>query len=143
MNSNKDLDAIIAFKTKTEILFHPIDNYEPMQIEDKIKRYIQTKLEQYAIKATIIDIVLVGSRCRGLETEYSDLDFVVEFSTEEREDVLFSILNEDCIHFNDIPVDINPITAQRTGTLSTYLPKVEEYLSKKKEALEPELLELE
>ena len=144
MNSNKDqLDSILAFKAKTETLFHPIDNCTSIQIEEKIKRYIQTKLDQYAIKATIVDIALIGSRCRGFETEYSDLDFAVEFLTKEREDVLFSILNEDCICFNDISIDINPITAQRTGTLSSYLLNAEDYLSKKKEDLDSELLEME
>ncbi len=53
---------------------------------------------------------------------------VVELSTNEREDDLFNTFNEDGLHIGGIKVDINPITEQRTGSLETYLPQVEEYL---------------
>ena len=35
-------------------------------------------------------------------------------------------------------MDINPITAQRTGSLETYLPQVEDYLEGVREAREKE-----
>ena len=56
--------------------------------------------------AVIVDAVVVGSRCRGLE----------------REDTLFDAFNADGLHIGGVRVDINPITAQRTGTLESYLP---------------------
>lgn len=80
------------------------------------------------LHAQIVDAAVVGSRCRGLEREGSDLDVVVELSTNEREDDLFNTFNEDGLHIGGIKVDINPITEQRTGSLETYLPQVEEYL---------------
>lgn len=46
----------------------------------------------------------------------------------KREDDLFNAFNEDGLHIGEVKVDINPITAQRTGTLETYLPQAEEYL---------------
>lgn len=61
---------------------------------------------------------------------------VVELSTQEREDDLFNAFNEDGLHIGDVRVDINPITAQRTGTLETYLPQAEEYLAGVKAARE-------
>ena len=81
-------------------------------------------------------MAVVGSRCRGLEQEGSDLDVVVELSTSEREDVLFDTFNGDALHIGGVKVDINPITAQRTGTLETYLPQVEDYLEGVREARE-------
>ncbi|MBO5485765.1 MAG: DUF4316 domain-containing protein, partial [Eubacterium sp.] len=89
--------------------------------------------------ATIIDAVVVGSRCRGLEKDSSDLDVVVELSTKERENDLFNAFNEDGLHIGDVRVDINPITAQRTGTLETYLPQAEEYLENIRQEREQEL----
>ena len=64
---------------------------------------------------------------------------VVELSTSEREDDLFHIFNEDGLHIGSVKVDINPITSQRTGTLETYLPQVEDYLVGVKEAREQEI----
>lgn len=69
-----------------------------------------------------------------MEKDSSDLDVVVELSTNEREDDLFNAFNEDGLHIGEVKVDINPITAQRTGTLETYLPQAEEYL----ESIRPE-----
>ena len=75
-----------------------------------------------------MDVAVTGSRCRGLEREGSDLDVVVELSTSKHEDVLFDTLNGDALHIGEVKVDINPITAQRTGTLEIYLPQVKDYL---------------
>ena len=40
--------------------------------------------------------------CRGLERDSSDLDVVVELSTNEREDDLFNVFNEDGLHIGDV-----------------------------------------
>ncbi len=50
--------------------------------------------------------------------------------------VLFDTFNGDALHIGGVKVDINPITAQRTGTLETYLPQVEDYLEGVREARE-------
>ena len=100
---------------------------------------MQAKIDEYDIDATIIDAVVVGSRCRGLEKDSSDLDVVVELSTNEREDDLFNAFNEDGLHIGEVKVDINPITAQRTGTLETYLPQAEKYLESIRQEREQEL----
>jgi predicted nucleotidyltransferase len=63
-----------------------------------------------------------------LEREGSDLDVAVELDTNEREDFLFDTFNENELHIGGVKVDINPITAHRTGSLETYLPQVEDYL---------------
>ena len=120
--------VVADFKAKTGELFHDISEMNPEEIEETVKCHVQAKIEEYDINATIVDVAVTGSRCRGLEHEGSDLDVVVELSTAEREDDLFNAFNEDGLHIGDVKVDINPITAQRTGTLESYLPQVEEYL---------------
>ena len=131
---NQESSIITDFRAKTNEVFHDISEMNPAEIEETIKCHVQAKIDEYDIDATIIDAVVVGSRCRGLEKDSSDLDVVVELSTNEREDDLFNAFNEDGLHIGEVKVDINPITAQRTGTLETYLPQAEEYL----ESIRPE-----
>ncbi len=121
-------NVVENFKAKTNELFHEISEMNPAEIEETVKCHVQAQLDEYGIDAEIVDVAVVGSHCRGLEQEGSDLDVVVELSTSEREDVLFDTFNGDALHIGGVKVDINPITAQRTGTLETYLPQVEDYL---------------
>ena len=136
---NQESSIITDFRAKTNEVFHDISEMNPAEIEETIKCHVQAKIDEYDIDATIIDAVVVGSRCRGLEKDSSDLDVVVELSTNEREDDLFNVFNEDGLHIGDVRVDINPITAQRTGTLETYLPQAEEYLESIRQEREQEL----
>ena len=136
---NQESNIITDFRAKTNEVFHNISEMNPAEIEETIKCHVQAKIDEYDIDATIIDAVVVGSRCRGLEKESSDLDVVVELSTNEREDDLFNTFNEDGLHIGEVKVDINPITAQRTGTLETYLPRAEEYLEIIRQEREQEL----
>ncbi|NBI93117.1 DUF4316 domain-containing protein [Lachnospiraceae bacterium] len=136
-------NVVENFKAKTNELFHEISEMNPAEIEETVKRHVQAKIDEYVIQAEIIDVAVVGSRSRGLELEGSDLDVVVEFSTNEREDDLFNAFNnDDGIYIGGIKVDINPITAQRTGTLENYLPQVEDYLEGVREAREKEPVSL-
>ena len=130
--------VVADFKAKTGELFHDISEMNPEEIEEAVKCHVQAKIEEYDINATIVDVAVTGSRCRGLEHEGSDLDVVVELSTAEREDDLFNAFNEDGLHIGEVKVDINPITAQRTGTLESYLPQVEEYLEGVRQVREQE-----
>ena len=139
VQKNQESNIITDFRAKTNAVFHDISEMNPTEIEETIKCHVQAKIDEYDIDATIIDAVVVGSRCRGLEKDSSDLDVVVELSTNEREDDLFNAFNEDGLHIGDVRVDINPITAQRTGTLETYLPQAEEYLESIRQEREQEL----
>lgn len=136
---NQESSIIADFRAKTNEMFHDISEMNPAEIEETIKCHVQAKIDEYDIDATIIDAVVVGSRCRGLEKDSSDLDVVVELSTNEREDDLFNAFNEDGLHIGEVKVDINPITAQRTGTLETYLPQAEKYLESIRQEREQEL----
>ena len=131
-------NVVENFKAKTNELFHEISEMNPAEIEETVKCHVQAQLDEHGIDAEIVNVAVVGSRCRGLEREGSDLDVAVELSTNEREDVLFDTFNGDGLHIGGVKVDINPITAQRTGSLETYLPQVEDYLEGVREAREKE-----
>lgn len=136
---NQENSIIADFREKTNELFHDISEMNPAEIEETVKCHVQAKIDEYGIDATIVDAVIIGSRCRGLERDSSDLDVVVEFSTNEREDDLYNAFNEDGLHIGDVKVDINPITAQRTGKLEKYLPQAESYLESIRQEREQEL----
>lgn len=136
---NQESSIIADFREKTNELFHDISEMNPAEIEETVKCHVQAKIDEYGIDATIVDAVIIGSRCRGLERDSSDLDVVVEFSTNEREDDLYNAFNEDGLHIGDVKVDINPITAQRTGKLENYLPQAESYLESIRQEREQEL----
>ena len=126
------------FKAKTGEMFHDIEGQSAEDVEQTVHAYIKAKLEEYDIPVEIVDVVVAGSRCRGLEQEGSDLDVVVEYRGREHEDDLFNAFNEDGLMIGGVKVDINPITEGKTGTLATYLPGVESYLAEKREAMQNE-----
>ncbi len=124
-------NVVADFRAKTEELFHSLDGQSAEDIEKTVYAYVQSQIDEYGLDAKIVDVVVAGSRCRGMEQENSDLDVVVEYTGSTREDDLFNMLHEDSIYIAGIRVDINPITEGRTGTLETYLPEVETYLQEK------------
>lgn len=127
-----EADRVVAdFKAKTEELFNGINGQTQDDIEQTVWAYLQSKIDEYEIDVELVDVVVSGSRCRGLEKAGSDLDMVVEYKGREHEDDLFNAFNEDGLMIGDIKVDINPITEGKTGTLATYLPGVESYLAEK------------
>ena len=124
-------DIVEEFRSKTDELFHEVDGQSAGDIEKMVAAYVQEKIEEEMLDAEIVDVVLSGSRCRGLEKKGSDLDVVVEYKGLVREDDFFNMLHEEDYEICGIKVDINPITEGKTGKLETYLPGVEEYLREK------------
>ena len=129
---------IYDFKAKTGEMFHKIEGQSAEDVEQTVHAHIKAKLEEYDISAEIVDVVVSGSRCRGLEQNGSDLDVVVEYKGREKEDDLFNAFNEDGLMIGGVKVDINPITEGKTGTLAAYLPGVESYLEEKRKAMQKE-----
>lgn len=46
------------------------------------------------------NVIISGSRCRGLESKNSDIDIVVEYKGSEHEDTPFNAFNEDGLMFH-------------------------------------------
>ena len=122
------------YKNKTDELYNPIYKETPEEVEKAVRWWIEERLSDEWIDAKIIDLALAWSRSRWLENKNSDLDIVVEFEDNGvREDDLFDILNDEKFEYEWVEVDINPIVAGKSGTLSEYLNKAEEYLNNKSE----------
>ncbi len=124
-------DIVSEFQSKTEKLFHKVDGQSAEDIEELVAAYVQNKIDEEILDADIVDVIVSGSRCRGLEKKNSDLDVVVEFKGSIRGDDLFNVLHEDGFEIAGIKIDINPITEEKSGNLENYLPGVEAYLREK------------
>ena len=133
-----DQEVVADFRAKTEELFDPkpLDGMTPATIEEAVREKVIQIAEDYGLDVTVEDVIVSGSRCRGLENAESDLDVVVSYSGSEREDDLFNTLKDEHMYFGKVELDINPINAAETGTLAQYLPGVEKHLEEKAEKME-------
>lgn len=107
-----------------------LENYSKDEIKNIANDYIKQKLEENNLyDVDVKGIEIHGSRGRGTAKTNSDLDVVVEYEGDVREDTLFNILNdvEDKLEIEGIKVDINPITENDTGTLKDYMKRSNEY----------------
>lgn len=91
----------------------------------------QPKIIENDLDAQVENVIISGSRCRGIEKNGSDLDVVVDYKGTIREDDFFNILHEDGFTIAGIVVDINPITEDKTGLLAEYLESAEQFLKEK------------
>lgn len=125
-----DREQIENFKAETEKCFHKIDGMDASEIEQTVREYIVQKLAEWGVDAELLGLAVIGSRCRGVERDSSDLDVVAEYWGGIREDDLFGILHEDGLQIGGVEVDINPIKEAKTGTLASYLTKAQEYMDR-------------
>ena len=127
-----DAAVISAFKDKTKEMFHELGSLDPDSIEADVRNLVQGIINDYNLDVTIEDVVVSGSRCRGMESEGSDLDVVLYYSGSEKEDSLFNTLHEGGnIIMGGVVLDINPVSQEQRGSLSEYLTEVETYLAQK------------
>ena len=94
------------------------------EIAEAIQADLELICREYEIPVTLKNIVVYGSRSKGYEHEGSDLDILVEYEGDFREDELFALFHdsEEPLQYHGIPVDVNPIRAEESGTIRTYLP---------------------
>lgn len=121
------------FRNKTLQYFKQIDGYTAEEIEEYVKSEIETFLEENEItEVKIKEVVLYGSRSRGVENDQSDIDVLVYYeSPSVREDALFNWIGELNLSIGSLPLDINPIREQETGLLADYLARAEKYMEEK------------
>lgn len=106
-----------------------LENYSRGQIKEMVREHVARVLADASFDVEVLDIEIHGSRARGDAKNESDLDVVVEYKGAEKEDGLFNVLNDedDALFIDGIKVDINPIRAEESGTMSDYLKRSEAY----------------
>ncbi len=102
-----------------------LEGYSREDILDRVQEHFEYLLEDTDIDAQIVDMRVIGSRANGTASKGSDLDVLLEYKGSAREDGLFNILNnvDDKLYIDGIPVDINPITEGKSGTIAQFLAR--------------------
>lgn len=102
-------------------------------IEETVLCYAQAKLEEAGYEdITLLAARVYGSRTREtLYREDSDLDVVLSYSGDIREDTFFNLLQENGMGISGLKTDINPISLEKTGTLQEYMKRAEQYLDER------------
>ena len=131
-------NVIADFRRQTQDKFHPVDGMNAGEIEEMVSYYVQAKIIENDLDAQVENVILSGSRCRGIEKAGSDIDVVVDYKGSIREDDFFNILHEDGFAIAGIAVDINPITEDKTGPLAEYLESAEQFLKDKAQEIKQE-----
>lgn len=127
--------SVKAAKPQKEKPVQGIEGYSRDEIKGIVADHINDVIRDNDIHAEIIGMDIHGSRNRHDARPDSDLDVVVEYRGDIREDDMFNALNgeEDALSINGIKVDINPIRKEETGDLQGYMKQSEEYDREKSE----------
>lgn len=106
------------------------ENDRPMEIAEAIRSDLEQICRRYNVPVMLKEVAVYGSRSKGYEHEDSDLDILVEYEGDFREDELFALFHdsEEPLQYHGIPVDVNPIRAEESGTIETYLPAADAFL---------------
>lgn len=123
--------VIEDFREQTEEYFHSVDGMNAGEIEEMVSYYVQVKIIENKLDVKVENVILSGSRCRGIEKIGSDMDVVVDYKGTIREDDFLNILHEEEFAITGIAVDINPITEDKMGSLAEYLESVVHFLQEK------------
>ena len=121
---------LISDRTKPEKSFN---GQNPAGIEETVLCYAQAQIDDMDLtdEVELLGARVYGSRTRdGLYTENSDIDVVLSYTGKIREEDFFGRLHEDDFQIAGLPVDINPISLEKTGTLEEYMTDAEKYLDR-------------
>ena len=132
---NKWLGRVMNYKPLDGAVQQPvvkepdvIQGLEGYSVED-VKSFVENSIDEILEDAglsddiTIKNITVVGSRSRGEAHEGSDLDILVEYEGDFREDALFDILHEEALDLEGITIDINPINPHYSLTTEQWLAR--------------------
>jgi len=115
-----------------------LEDYTPADIKDLVEGHIsqlRADNELVGLNFEIVDMAITGSRSAGVARTESDLDVLLEFKGEAREDDLFNAFSRTPLEINGVTVDINPIKAEKSGTIAEYRAATEKREGKYKDTL--------
>ena len=104
-----------------------LEQYNQEELKSIVEDFFNDRFDGVDNAPVIKGIELYGSRGRGTARTDSDLDVVVEYEGDWKEDSVFNVLHEEDLNIDGVSVDINPITDGQSGTLEKYMDKVRKY----------------
>lgn len=107
-------------------------------IEQMVLAIVEDEISEENLDAKVLGIRVYGSRTSdGIFREDSDVDVVVSYEGEIREDDFFQMLNESAHSVSGLKLDINPIRPDKSGTLEEFMERNKKYLDEKVEEYKP------
>lgn len=112
-------------------------------IEESVLCYAQAELEEAGYE----EVSLLAARVYGSHTretlyrEDSDLDVVLSYTGDIREDDFFNLLQENGMRIAGLKIDINPISLEKNGTLEEYIKRAEQYLDEREAEKQGKILQ--
>lgn len=129
-------DTIITnFRKKVQDCTKSFNNFSVHDVESDVHLYVKGLCDSNDLDVEIQEVILTGSTNDGSEPSNSNLNVVVEYKGNFREDALFNILHESKFELAGRMIDINPIRECETGSLEVYLQSLEKYLDTAKLSL--------
>ena len=119
---------IAGFREKTEMYFCLVEGMKATEVENAVRDYLMDTIRRQDLLIQIGEVMVYGSRWRGIEKSTSDIDIVVEYKGDIREDDLFNLLHEDEFLLGNHKVDINPIQADKSGNIAEFLQQATIYM---------------
>lgn len=106
----------------------PIEGYTYSEVIDMVQNDVENILsEEGADNVEAVEFWAHGSRMRGNAKEDSDLDVVMFYKGNEKEDSLFNLINEHELAIEGIKVDVNPIRISNEQDIARYKEKSARY----------------
>lgn len=93
-------------------------------ITDFVQYFLEDVISTNELDIEIIELYVHGSRINGNPHKDSDLDVVLYYKGNMKEDALFNLLHdeeyENKLTYDGVYIDINPIRDEETGSLKKY-----------------------
>ena len=102
-----------------------LEGYSIQEIRQMVLSHVEDVISMYMDENDVLikDITLIGSRTRGEARDGSDLDVLIEYEGDIREDSLFNLLSSEPMAIEGIRVDANPINPRYSLSTSQWLER--------------------
>lgn len=106
-----------------------LETYSEDEILNQVRDYFDVVRGDNDADAEIVGMKIIGSRTNGTANDDSDLDVLLEYKGNAREDDLFNMLSgtDEPLTIEGLRVDINPITKGKSGTIEEFMRRNADY----------------
>ena len=139
------MKSLVDYITESVKQIQGIKAYTYTEVVDIVKGYCEEIIEDNSLDITIAEVWLHGSRLRGNAKSNSDLDVVLFYKGDDKEDAIFNIFHDEDtepLEIEDIQIDINPIKITSNKDIETYKKKSVSYDREVSESINEARLEV-